>query len=174
MMEAVRSLGFAARFVSGYLYDPALDGGPSGTQGAGATHAWVQVYLPGAGWVEFDPTNGIVGGRNLIRVGVARDPKQAIPLAGTFFGAPSDYLGTGGRGAGDAIAARRQLGHLMARDSPPTSRTKLWRSSATLLRPNARLRSRSIREVPSTGIGWLGMAQQPGQGDLSGFAIDST
>ena len=86
MMEAVRSLGFAARFVTGYLYDPALDGGPTGTQGAGATHAWVQVYLPGAGWVEFDPTNGIVGGRNLIRVGVARDPKQAIPLAGSFIG----------------------------------------------------------------------------------------
>ena len=80
MMEAVRALGFAARFVTGYLYDPALDGGPPDVQGAGATHAWVQVYLPGAGWVEFDPTNGIVGGRNLIRVGVARDPRQAIPL----------------------------------------------------------------------------------------------
>ena len=93
MMEAARSLGFAARFVTGYLYDPALDGGPSGTQGAGATHAWVQVYLPGAGWVEFDPTNGIVGGRNLIRVGVARDPRQAIPLAGSYFGSPEDYLG---------------------------------------------------------------------------------
>jgi transglutaminase-like putative cysteine protease len=93
MMEAARSLGFAARFVTGYLYDPALDGGPSGTQGAGATHAWVQVYLPGAGWVEFDPTNGIVGGRNLIRVGVARDPRQAVPLAGSYFGSPEDYLG---------------------------------------------------------------------------------
>ena len=93
MMETVRALDFAARFVSGYLYDPALDGGPAGMQGAGATHAWVQVYLPGAGWVEFDPTNGIVGGRNLIRVGVARDPAQAIPLAGSYFGAPDDYLG---------------------------------------------------------------------------------
>jgi len=93
MIEAVRSLGFAARFVTGYLYDPALDGGPTGTQGAGATHAWVQVYLPGAGWVEFDPTNGIVGGRNLIRVGVARDPKQAIPLAGTFIGDRDAYVG---------------------------------------------------------------------------------
>ena len=92
MIEAVRSLVFAARFVSGYLYDPALDGGPDGTQGAGATHAWVQVYLPGAGWAEFDPTNGIVGGRNLIRVWVARDPKQAVPLAGTFTGGPNDYL----------------------------------------------------------------------------------
>lgn len=93
MIEAARSLGFAARFVTGYLYDPAVDGGPSGVQGAGATHAWVQIYLPGAGWVEFDPTNGIVGGRNLIRVGVARDPKQAVPLAGTFTGLPGDFLG---------------------------------------------------------------------------------
>jgi transglutaminase-like putative cysteine protease len=93
MMEAARSLGFAARFVTGYLYDPSLDGGESGTQGAGATHAWAQVYLPGAGWVEFDPTNGIIGGKNLIRIGVARDPKQAIPLSGSFTGAPADYLG---------------------------------------------------------------------------------
>jgi transglutaminase-like putative cysteine protease len=53
----------------------------------------VQVYLPGAGWIELDPTNGIVGGRNLIRVGVARDPKQAVPLSGTFTGAAADHLG---------------------------------------------------------------------------------
>lgn len=94
MMEAVRALGFAARFVSGYLYDPSLDNGPSGgdaVQGAGDTHAWVQVYLPGAGWVEFDPTNGLVGGDNLIRVAVARDPAQANPLQGTYFGAAADF-----------------------------------------------------------------------------------
>ena len=86
MMEAVRSLGFAARFVTGYLYDPALDGGPAGTQGAGATHAWVQVYLPGAGWVEFDPTNGIVGGRNLIRVGRRARPQAGGAAGGSFTG----------------------------------------------------------------------------------------
>ncbi len=92
-MEAARSLGLAARFVSGYLYDDARIGEGEGTVGGGATHAWAQIYLPGAGWVEFDPTNALVGGRNLIRVAVARDPKQAIPLGGTFTGAPADYLG---------------------------------------------------------------------------------
>ncbi len=92
MMEAARSLGLAARFVSGYLYDSALDGAASGMVGTGATHAWVQIYLPGAGWVEFDPTNGLVGGPNLIRVGVARDPSQAIPLQGTYNGAPEDFI----------------------------------------------------------------------------------
>ena len=91
MMEAVRTLGFAARFVSGYLYVPR--GEDETHVGGGNTHAWCQVYLPGAGWVEFDPTNGIVGNRDLIRVAVARDPRQAIPLQGTFFGAAADYVG---------------------------------------------------------------------------------
>ena len=94
MMEAARSLGFAARFVSGYLYDESLtSGGESTVVGSGATHAWVQIYLPGAGWLEFDPTNALVGGKNLIRVAVTRDPKQAIPLAGSFTGKPGDFLG---------------------------------------------------------------------------------
>lgn len=92
MMEAVRSLGLAARFVSGYLYDDARIGTDSQLLGGGSTHAWVQVYLPGAGWVEFDPTNALVGGRNLIRVAVTRDPSQAIPLAGAFTGPPDAHL----------------------------------------------------------------------------------
>ena len=86
MMEAVRSLGLAARFVSGYLYVPPRAG--ASHVGGGSTHAWCQVYLPGAGWVEFDPTNGIIGNRDLVRVAVARDPRQAIPLSGTFWGRP--------------------------------------------------------------------------------------
>ena len=84
-IEAARALGFGARFVSGYLYDPALDGGDA-LQGAGATHAWAEVYLPGAGWVEFDPTNGLIAGENLIRVAVTRDPAQAVPISGSYFG----------------------------------------------------------------------------------------
>jgi transglutaminase-like putative cysteine protease len=91
MMEGVRALGMAARFVSGYLYNPRND--RARHVGGGSTHAWLQVYLPGAGWVEFDPTNGIVGNRDLIRVAVARDPAQAVPLHGSFFGLASDDLG---------------------------------------------------------------------------------
>lgn len=83
MMEGVRALGFAARFVSGYLYQHS-DG--ESRVGGHSTHAWVRVFLPGSGWVEFDPTNGIVGNRGLIRVAVARDPVQAIPLSGTWRG----------------------------------------------------------------------------------------
>ncbi len=90
MMEAVRSLGLAAHFVSGYLYVP---DGAAAARGAGATHAWLRVYLPSAGWVEFDPTNGIVGSRDLIRVAVMRDPRQAAPVSGSWTGFPSDYLG---------------------------------------------------------------------------------
>ena len=86
MIEALRRLGIAARFVSGYLFLP--DDGKS-YDGGGSTHAWVQVYLPSAGWIEFDPTNGIIGTRDLIRVAVARDPRQAIPLHGVYLG-PAD------------------------------------------------------------------------------------
>lgn len=91
MIEAARSLGFAARFVTGYLYAPSRD--TEEMRGGGATHAWVQVFLPGAGWVEFDPTNAIVGSRDLIRVGVARDPAQAKPLSGSFIGPRDAYRG---------------------------------------------------------------------------------
>jgi transglutaminase-like putative cysteine protease len=95
MMEAARSLGLAARFVSGYLHSPARTLGQMGGRymGGGSTHAWVRIYLPGAGWVEFDPTNGIIGNNDLIRVAVARDPRQAVPLHGTWTGFPADSLG---------------------------------------------------------------------------------
>lgn len=89
MMEACRSLGLAARFVTGYLY-----GTEAGeVRGGGATHAWCAIYLPGAGWVEYDPTNGLIAGSNLIRVGVARSPAQAVPVGGGFVGDAGDLLG---------------------------------------------------------------------------------
>jgi transglutaminase-like putative cysteine protease len=91
MIEATRSLGLAARFVSGYIFVPGLDSGV--TNGAGSTHAWMQAYLPGAGWIDFDPTNSIVGNRNLIRVAVAWDQRQVLPLWGTYAGAASSFLG---------------------------------------------------------------------------------
>lgn len=92
-IEAARSLGFGARFVTGYLYDPKLDGGDGDIQGAGATHAWAEIYMPGAGWVEYDPTNGLIAGENLIRVAVTRDASQAVPIGGRYSGAPEDSLG---------------------------------------------------------------------------------
>ena len=91
MMEAARSLGLAARFVSGYLYDERLVASDEPVVGGGATHAWVEIYLPGAGWVEFDPTNGWVAGRNLIRVSVARTPQQAVPISGSFLGPAGSF-----------------------------------------------------------------------------------
>lgn len=89
MIDAVRSLGLGARFVSGYIFVPDHDA----TRGGGATHAWLQIFLPGAGWVDFDPTNSIIGNQHLIRVAVAWDQHQALPLWGTWTGAPDSFLG---------------------------------------------------------------------------------
>jgi transglutaminase-like putative cysteine protease len=91
MIEGVRSLGMAARFVSGYIFLPDADWKLA--VGRGATHAWLQVYLPGMGWVDFDPTNKIVGNHNLIRVAVAWDHAQVLPLWGTFMGKREAFLG---------------------------------------------------------------------------------
>lgn len=90
MIEAVRSLGLAARFVSGYVYSSSPK---SGRTGGGHTHAWVRVYLPRCGWVDFDPTNGLVGPADLIRVTSAIDPYHALPLYGAWSGLASDFLG---------------------------------------------------------------------------------
>jgi transglutaminase-like putative cysteine protease len=74
--------------VSGYLHLP--DDDDDGAVG-GNTHAWVQVYVPGPGWVDFDPSGGVVGNKNLIRVAVAPDAREAIPLQGTWFGTAADH-----------------------------------------------------------------------------------
>jgi transglutaminase-like putative cysteine protease len=90
MIAALRSLGIAARFVSGYLRlaDDDADDRVTG----GNTHAWVQVYVPGPGWIDFDPSSGMVGNQDLVRVAVVREAREAIPLQGTWVGAASDHL----------------------------------------------------------------------------------
>jgi len=90
-VEAARCLGFGARIVSGYLYNPDQD--IVGSRDAGSTHAWAEVYVPGAGWITFDPTNRSVGGFNLIPVAVARDIRQAMPVAGSFVGTTDAFQG---------------------------------------------------------------------------------
>lgn len=89
MIAGLRTLGIAARFVSGYLNlaDPDDDRITGGN-----THAWVQAYIPGPGWVDFDPSSGMVGNENLVRVAVVDAPHAAIPLEGTFIGFASDHL----------------------------------------------------------------------------------
>ncbi len=89
--EAARSLGFGARIVSGYLHNPNQD--RVGITGAGSTHAWAEVFVPGAGWITFDPTNRSFGGANLIPVAVARDIHQAMPISGSFTGAADTFQG---------------------------------------------------------------------------------
>jgi transglutaminase-like putative cysteine protease len=85
MIDAARALGLAARFASGYLI--------LSSDEHGSTHAWAQVYLPGPGWVDFDPTSGSVGKERLITVAVAHDPQHTLPLHGTYVGFASDSLG---------------------------------------------------------------------------------
>ena len=85
-VEATRSLGFGARIVSGYIYNP-----DQHAIGAGTTHAWAEVYVPGAGWITFDPTNRSLGGANLIPVAVTRDIRFAMPVAGSFVGATNAF-----------------------------------------------------------------------------------
>ncbi|MEA2928623.1 MAG: hypothetical protein QOG38_1051 [Hyphomicrobiales bacterium] len=88
MIAALRALGIAARFVSGYLHVEDDDDRLTG----GNTHAWVQAYVPGPGWVDFDPSSGMIGNRNLVRVAVVHEPREAIPLQGTWMGTASDHL----------------------------------------------------------------------------------
>jgi transglutaminase-like putative cysteine protease len=95
MMEAMRSVGLASRFVSGYIYDAAQDPGSNaaGVIGGGATHAWVQIYLPGAGWTHVDPTNALTSDIDLIPVAIVREPPQASPVQGSIEAFPGDALG---------------------------------------------------------------------------------
>jgi transglutaminase-like putative cysteine protease len=86
-IEAVRHLGFGARAISGYLYDA-----KASVSDRGSTHAWAEVFLPGAGWIAFDPTQRRVGEANLIPVAVARSNRQIMPVSGSYVGSPKDFI----------------------------------------------------------------------------------
>jgi transglutaminase-like putative cysteine protease len=86
-IEAVRHLGLGARAVSGYLFDP-----QARADDPGSTHAWAEVYLPGAGWVAFDPTHRRLGGASLVPVATARNNRQIVPITGGYLGAPEDFV----------------------------------------------------------------------------------
>lgn len=88
MIDAARVLGFGARFVTGYLYSPALDTGDTGqmVRGAAATHAWAEIYIPARGWISYDPTNDLIESADLIRVASVRSARQAVPIAGSYRG----------------------------------------------------------------------------------------
>lgn len=86
-IDAVRHIGFGARAVSGYLYDP--DASP---EDLGSTHAWAEVYLPSAGWIAFDPTHRRLGSANLIAAAVGRCNQQIMPVVGSYLGRPNDVI----------------------------------------------------------------------------------
>lgn len=88
-MEAVKCLGLATRFVSGYLYAPLM------SEQVGSTHAWAEVYLPGGGWKGFDPTTGNIVGKDHISVAVSRLPDNVPPIAGSFSGIADSTLSVG-------------------------------------------------------------------------------
>lgn len=113
MAEAARSLGLAARFASGYLHVPAHR--PDVAAMSGHTHAWLQVFLPGAGWVDFDPSSGTVGNRGLVRVALVRDPAEASPLSGSYFGAPEDFVDMS---VGVVVSELRRSDHSRRRNGP--------------------------------------------------------
>jgi transglutaminase-like putative cysteine protease len=83
MMEAARHWGFGARFVTGYIQ--------MGEGQHGATHAWTEIYIPGAGWRGFDPTNNKLAGAEHVSVAVAREHQKASPLSGSWEGDPDAF-----------------------------------------------------------------------------------
>ena len=93
-IELARRMGFAARFVTGYIHDRSPDAAGL-VSAVGLTHAWADVFIPGDGWVEFDPTNDLVADRQLLRVAVARVPEDASPVSGSFTGLTGSFLGLG-------------------------------------------------------------------------------
>jgi transglutaminase-like putative cysteine protease len=80
----LRAQGFAARLVSGFLWESATD--PAERKADGALHAWTEVFLPGAGWVGMDPSNGVLADHHYLATAVGREPADIEPVSGLYFG----------------------------------------------------------------------------------------
>jgi len=92
-IEAARTLGFGARFVTGYIYSPALDTGDGpAAVGAAATHAWAEAFHPDVGWIAYDPTNRAIESGDLIRVAATRSARQAAPISGAYTGSTGSTM----------------------------------------------------------------------------------
>ncbi|WP_338286168.1 transglutaminase family protein [Luteolibacter sp. LG18] len=82
MIGLCRAVGIGARYASGYLYNGPRDR----LVGAQASHAWCEVYLPGAGWIGFDPTNGTLADARYVKIAVGRDYDDVAPVKGSYHG----------------------------------------------------------------------------------------
>ena len=116
LLEACRCWGLAARFVSGYMQCEATEAGGA------STHAWAEVYLPGAGWKGFDPTSGIMTGAQHVAVAVSRDPEKAAPVAGSFVGPNTAFQNI--QVDVSVIQADKPAPAMAAANSPPLTQTQ--------------------------------------------------
>lgn len=83
LSAALRAQGLAARLVGGYLWESASE--PSDRKAENSLHAWTEVYLPGAGWVGMDPSNGVLADHHYIPTAVGIAPSDISPVAGLYF-----------------------------------------------------------------------------------------
>ena len=116
MLACVRRRGIPGRYVSGYLFH-----GSGDTSADGATHAWVEAFLPGLGWVGFDPTNNVIAGTRHIRVAIGRDYADVPPTKGVFRGRSANELAVAVQvSQADTAVLTRELMPVMTWTTPET------------------------------------------------------